>query len=124
MLSVFRGRVRCPGCRKTCRRVALTRPQTRWRCGLAGSYCARFLKYSCESSCLCTAWFEPECSVVFGFVSVEFGFVAQREADVVEAVEQAVFAERVDLEGGAEALIVDDGLGFEVDGDPVVRILL
>ena len=65
---------------------------------------------------------EPEFFVVFGFEGVEFGGVAEGEADVVEAVEQAVFAEGVDVEVGAEALVVGDGLGFEVDGDLVCGI--
>ena len=64
----------------------------------------------------------PEFFVVFGFEGVELGFVAQGEADVVEAVQQAVLAERVDVEVGVEALVVGDGLGFEVDGDVVLRV--
>ncbi len=58
-------------------------------------------------------WGEPECGVVGGLEGVEGGGVAEGEADVVEAVEQAIFAEWVDVEVGAEALIVGDGLGFE-----------
>ena len=64
----------------------------------------------------------PEFVVVFGFELVELVFVAEGEADVVEAVQQAVLAERVDVEVRVEALIVGDGLGFEVDGDEVFRI--
>ena len=45
--------------------------------------------------------------------------MAEGEADVVEAVQQAVLAEGVDVEVGVEALVVGDGLGFEVDGDLV-----
>ena len=48
--------------------------------------------------------------------------MAEGEADVVEAVQQAVLAERVDVEVGVEALVVGDGLGFEVDGDLVLRV--
>ena len=48
--------------------------------------------------------------------------MAQGQAYVVEAVQQAVFAERVDFECGAEAFIIGDGLGFEVDGDLVCGI--
>ena len=59
---------------------------------------------------------------MFGFVLVEFVFVAQGEADVVEAVQQAVFAEGVDVEVRVEAVVVGDGLGFEVDGDLVLRV--
>ena len=59
---------------------------------------------------------------MFGFEGVEFGFVAQGEADVVEAIQQAVFAERVDVEVRVEALVVGDGLGFEVDGELVLWI--
>jgi len=40
------------------------------------------------------------------------GGVAEGEADVVEAVEQAILAEWVDVECCAEALLVGDGLGF------------
>ncbi len=53
---------------------------------------------------------------------VESFFVAQGEADVVEAVQQAVFAERVDVEVRVEAEVVGDGLGLEVDGDEVVGV--
>ena len=63
--------------------------------------------------------FKPELDVVFGFEFVEFGFVTQGETYVVEAVQQAVFAEGVDFEFGAEALVVGDSLGLEVDGDLV-----
>ena len=42
---------------------------------------------------------EPELFVVRGFEGVEGGGVAQGEADVVEAVEQAIFAEWVDVDG-------------------------
>src|SRR5438309_375130 len=45
--------------------------------------------------------------------------MAQGEAYVVEAVQQAVFAEGVDVEVCAEAFVIGDGLGFEVDGDLV-----
>ena len=38
-----------------------------------------------------------------GLEGVEGGGVAEGEADVVEAVEEAIFAERVDVEVGAEA---------------------
>ena len=48
--------------------------------------------------------------------------MAQGEADVVEAVQQAVFAERVDVEVGVEAFVVGDGLGFEVDGELVFGV--
>ena len=65
---------------------------------------------------------EPEFGVMFRFVFVEFGFVAEGEADVVEAVQQAVFAERVDVEVCIEAFIVRDGLGFKVDCDFVCWI--
>ena len=50
--------------------------------------------------------------------------MAQREADVVEAVQQAVFAERVDFEVRVEALVVGDGLRFEVDGELVLGIFV
>ena len=54
--------------------------------------------------------------------AVEIGFVAEGEADVVEAVEEAVFAEGVDVEVGVEALGVGDGLVGEVDGELVFGI--
>ena len=54
-----------------------------------------------------------------GFVGVEDLGVAEGEGDVVEAVEEAVFAEGVDVEAGVETFVVGDGLVFEVDGDPV-----
>ena len=41
--------------------------------------------------------------------------VAQRQADVVEAAEQAVLAERLDLEGELAAVGLDDDLALEVD---------
>ena len=56
---------------------------------------------------------------MLGFEGVEFGFVAEGKADVVEAVEEAVFAEGIDVEVACVALVVGDGLGFEVDGDLV-----
>ena len=56
------------------------------------------------------------------FVAVEVGGVAEGEADVVEAVEEAVFAEGVDVEVGVEALVVGDGLCLEVDGDLVLGV--
>jgi len=59
---------------------------------------------------------------VLGFKVVEFRLVAKREANVIKTIEQAVFAERIDLEVGAEALLVGDGLGFEIDRDLVLRI--
>jgi hypothetical protein len=55
------------------------------------------------------------------FIGVEFGGVAQGEADIVEALDEAVLAERVYLEGGMEALRVGDGLSFERNGELVVR---
>ncbi len=59
--------------------------------------------------------------VVGGFVGVEGFGVAEGEGDVVEAVEEAVFAEGVDVEAGVEAGVVGDGLVFEVDRDLVAR---
>ena len=55
-------------------------------------------------------------------VAVEVPFHAEGEADVVEAVEQAVFAEGIDVEVGVEAVRVGDGLVGEVDGDLVLRV--
>src|SRR5437764_15481771 len=45
--------------------------------------------------------------------------VAQREADLVEPVQQAVLAERIDLEAHHQRLIGSrDGLALEVDHQP------
>src|ERR1700723_4255852 len=74
------------------------------------------------SWCGNSARFQPKFGVVLGFIGVEFGFVAKGEADVIESVKQAVFAEGIDVEVGAEAFVVGDGLGFEVDGDLVCWI--
>ena len=48
--------------------------------------------------------------------------VTQGQADVVEAVQQAVLAEWVDVEVRVEAEVVGDGLGFEVDGELVLGV--
>ncbi len=48
--------------------------------------------------------------------------LAQGEADVIEAIQQAVFAEGVDIEVCVEAQVVDDGLSFKVDGDFVIGV--
>lgn len=70
--------------------------------------------------CGCAAaWFQPELGVMFVFEGVKFGFMAQRQTYVIEAVQEAVFAEGVDFEVCAETFVVGDGLGFEVDGDLV-----
>ena len=45
----------------------------------------------------------PEGGVVFLFVVIERGCVAQGEADVIEAIQQAVFAKGIDLEARLEA---------------------
>src|SRR6188474_681067 len=44
--------------------------------------------------------------------------VIERQTDVVQAVEQAVLAERLDLERIVETVAVRDRLVFEVDGQP------
>ena len=48
--------------------------------------------------------------------------LSQREANVVESVQQAVFAEGVDVEVCVETEVVGDGLGFEVDGELVLGV--
>ncbi len=48
--------------------------------------------------------------------------LTQGQADVVEPVQQAVFAEGVDVEVCVEAEVVGDGLGFEVDGELVLGV--
>ena len=59
---------------------------------------------------------EPGGAVVLLFVGVELGRVTQREADVVQTLDEAVLAEGIDLEGGVEAMNVRDSLLFERDG--------
>ncbi len=53
---------------------------------------------------------------VAGFVGRDFWFVFQGQADVVEAFQQAVAGEFVDLEGGFEASVIRDLVFFEVNG--------
>ena len=48
--------------------------------------------------------------------------MTESQANVVEAVQEAVFPEGVDLKGGVEALVVGDGLGLEVDGEFVLWV--
>src|SRR4030088_1553048 len=56
------------------------------------------------------------------FVGGDFGLVFQRKSDVVEAFEQAVAGEVVDLEGGREAVVIVDFALLQVDGELVVTV--
>lgn len=49
---------------------------------------------------------------------------AQSQADVVEAFQQALASEGIDLEGEFETKVICKGLIFEVNGQPVSLILL
>ena len=53
---------------------------------------------------------------MLGFVRGDFRLVLQREADIVQAFEQAVAREVVDLESGGQALVVPNGAVFQIDG--------
>src|SRR6185437_7227688 len=65
----------------------------------------------------------PELRVVFLFELVECVRVAQRQADVVEALEQAIAAEWIDGETRREPLVVAHRVFFERDGQLVVVAL-
>src|SRR3989344_1465954 len=54
-----------------------------------------------------------------GLVGLDLVGVAQGQADVVKAVEQAVLAEGLDVEGQLGAIALDDDLALEVDGQLV-----
>ncbi len=56
-----------------------------------------------------------------GFVGGNVCLVLERETNVVETIEEAVAAERVDRERGVEVAGVSNGLLVEVDGEPVAR---
>ncbi len=53
----------------------------------------------------------------FGFVGVDSGFVFEGQADIVEAVEEAVFSEGVYLERDLGAVGADDDLAFQIDSE-------
>src|SRR5581483_11417418 len=55
--------------------------------------------------------------LLLGFEAVDLRLLLQGEADVIEAVEQAVLAERIDVEPDAAAVGPADLLLLEVDGD-------
>ncbi len=55
-----------------------------------------------------------------GFVVCDLRFVLQRESDIIQAIEQAMAGEVVDLEGCGKSMIVVHFALFEVDGDVVV----
>src|SRR5260221_556323 len=55
--------------------------------------------------------------LALGFETVDRLFPLQRQTDIVEAVEQAVLAERVDVEFDATAIRAGDLLLVEIDGD-------
>ena len=56
------------------------------------------------------------------FKVLERMFVTQSEANIVESIQQAIFAERINIEVRIEAEFVGDGLLFEVDGDLVLGV--
>ena len=58
---------------------------------------------------------------MLGFECVERCCVAQSQADVVEAFEQAELAEGIDFEGRVKSAAVGDGLVFKRDGELIVR---
>ena len=60
--------------------------------------------------------------LVLRFESLDLVGVLQREADFVEAVEQAVLAVRRDVEGEGFTRGRGDLLRFEVDGEPVAFV--
>ena len=55
-----------------------------------------------------------------GLVGRNFRLVLQREADIIEAFEQAVAGEFVDLEAGGESAVVLDFALFQVERELVV----
>ena len=55
----------------------------------------------------------------FRLKCLDFVGVAQCQADVVKAIEQTVFAKRLDVERQLFALRLDDALAFQVDGQCV-----
>ena len=57
------------------------------------------------------------------FVGGDFVFLLEGESDVVEAVDEAVTAEVVDLEIDFEAVIVGNGASFEIDGELVAFVV-
>src|SRR5947209_3903054 len=64
--------------------------------------------------CRCSLRRQPEFSVVLSLKARQFIRVPQRKADVVEPVQQAIFAERIDVEMRAEAFHIGHRLCFEV----------
>ena len=60
---------------------------------------------------------------MLGFVGGDFGFVFQRQPDVVEPFEQAVTGELVNPEAGRESVVIVDFSPLQVDGEMVVMVL-
>lgn len=59
-----------------------------------------------------------------GLIRDDFFFMLQREANVVETVQQTMSHKLVDWKFGAESLVVADFTFFEIDGDLIVVDLL
>ncbi len=57
------------------------------------------------------------------FVGRDFVLLLQRQADVIETMDQAVLAERFDLERLRVAVLIAQGLLFEIDGQLVAGVL-
>ena len=60
--------------------------------------------------------------VVLFFVGGDVGFLLEGQADFVEAFEQDLLAERLDVEAELEAKAVGDGLVRQIDGEPVADV--
>ena len=53
---------------------------------------------------------------LLGFKGADLGVFLQRDFDIVEAIHEAVLAERFNFEGNARAGGQGDALGFKIDG--------
>ena len=58
---------------------------------------------------------------MLALIRADLRLMLQREADVVQTFEQAVAREVVDLESGAQALLVANAAIFEINGELIVR---
>jgi len=56
-----------------------------------------------------------------GFVFCNFIFVLQRESDIVQAFEQTVPREIINLKTGRETGIIAHGAFLKIDGQPIIR---
>ena len=69
--------------------------------------------------------FQPRrCGPAFGFEIVDRGFFFHRQADIIEAVEQAVLFEGVDFEGDLSAIRAFDRLRLKINREGRVRAAL